>query len=450
MEEAVVVDVRHAVEVRPAVEERPAGPSDTHGALHSESLEREGITTSITPSSTGSFELNDPNNAHDVEAVKRLLAFWDTSNRSVEKKPDFSRGYVSFETDAGGFNNMRMTFQYFIAAAAKSGRTLVLPPAEGWYLVDWGPRNGSAKDYQDQRWLPGKTKSAYDEFWDLPSLRAALPVLRAEEFAEAERKNHPDMPPLKVLDVKVNSKDPSPWKRWLRNSTRIFQVTEPQTSAGCEKGRRLMQESRERHLHYPLRRFDRDPLQFRHLDCFRYLTESDENEIFRPYLHYSQPIWHSAAAVVAKLGVFNFVAVHLRRNEFQYKKAGESRDHVAKFKAQLRTGEPLYIATDEMDEEYVRSFGEALPGHPVYSSANFSQELASTGRRMLGHVEQMICVGSRYFFQMPLSTWSVYIRTMRSYVQQKHAVQLLSEPLYHENRRAMAGAPRRARPSGPS
>merc|ERR1711869_92018 len=101
------------------------------------------------------------------------------------------------------------------------------------------------------------------------------------------------------------------------------------------------------------------------------------------------------------MGALGFVAAHLRRNDFQYRQAGTAKDHAHMLGAQLRPGEPLYIATDEVSPQYVADFRKALPGVKVYSAKNFTFGI---DWRRLGLVEQCICLGSRFFFSMPYST----------------------------------------------
>ena len=51
------------------------------------------------------------------------------------KKADGSEQYLTFEPDGGGWNNIRMAMETVLAMAAAMGRTLVLPPEAGMYLL---------------------------------------------------------------------------------------------------------------------------------------------------------------------------------------------------------------------------------------------------------------------------------------------------------------------------
>jgi GDP-fucose protein O-fucosyltransferase len=51
------------------------------------------------------------------------------------KKLDGTAQYLTFEPDAGGWNNIRMAMETVLAMAVAMGRTLVLPPEAGMYLL---------------------------------------------------------------------------------------------------------------------------------------------------------------------------------------------------------------------------------------------------------------------------------------------------------------------------
>merc|ERR1711935_1195916 len=73
---------------------------------------------------------------HDSEE----LVYWrdipkDNSYTSAFQKTNGERQYLSFEPDAGGFNNIRMSMETVVTMAVAMGRVLVLPPSQKMYLL---------------------------------------------------------------------------------------------------------------------------------------------------------------------------------------------------------------------------------------------------------------------------------------------------------------------------
>lgn len=79
----------------------------------------------------------------DLNQVTNRLKYWHLpdaeSHAGLFKQPPSLDRYVLFLSDCGGFNNIRMAFEYFYMTAWLTKRTLVLPPPHGWYLIDYGP-----------------------------------------------------------------------------------------------------------------------------------------------------------------------------------------------------------------------------------------------------------------------------------------------------------------------
>lgn len=128
---------------------------------------------------------------------------------------------------------------------------MVLPPPEGWYLLDWGPLRAKAKKDTERLWIQPGSASEVGDYWDVPGLRRALPVLTAAEFWNREHERL-GLPKKDLWFKAVNTPDPGPWKTWLRTKAEI-------TVEGCEEIRTRVRESKAQLLHVPLRPFDGVP-----------------------------------------------------------------------------------------------------------------------------------------------------------------------------------------------
>eukprot|EP00927_Polykrikos_kofoidii_P042552 TRINITY_DN3655_c0_g2_i1.p1 TRINITY_DN3655_c0_g2~~TRINITY_DN3655_c0_g2_i1.p1 ORF type:complete len:493 (+),score=78.94 TRINITY_DN3655_c0_g2_i1:53-1531(+) len=346
-----------------------------------------------------------------------LFAFWKSEgavqDRSSIVLAQTSKAptYLTFDTDAGGLNNMRMLFEYAVHLAATTGRALILPPKEGWYLVDWGPLN--ARNKTDQGWIDTshKTWSNYQEFWDIDDLRNYISVAPAISFFQREQEQFqiPDaVNPSKVPPS--NSPDPNAWKDWL------FQHA--QHAVGCEASLSLASGDAPL-VHLPMKSKKGDDPEYRYFDC----KPKDRGETL---VHFNPRYFNMVSkllggeATVKDLKFGSYAAIHLRRNDFQYKQAPSvegGKAILAQLSRYIHPGDPVYIASDEVDSSWWDGFRSALKQNHtrLISLQDYKTDLEKMGatRRHLGTIEMIICAGAKVFFGTPLSTFSVGIHKIR-------------------------------------
>lgn len=375
--------------------------------------------------------------ARSEHETAALLEYWvkPVSKNQKEQKQAVSADnhptYFTFETDIGGLNNMRLLFEYIVDVTANSKRTLVLPPTEGWYLIDWGATNSHNPD--DEMRLPdGKdhTWSNYSEFFDIKSLSEKIPIMTAAEFYQKEkaRFNIPDSADPSKSEL-VNSPDMNSWKEWLRRH-----ATRPTISGdeegGCEGLRSLVSTSALL-VHVPCSSTYQDEdhpeqqYRYRFFDCGKPINSE--------LLHFNPWFFEMAAVPVSQLKFGKYAALHLRRNEFQYAQAPSAEGSASllqDMEKHLEPGEPVYIASDEVDNKWWDGFREALAksGHRMYSAKDFEAELEARGvdkHRKLPTVEMLLCSGARVFLGTKGSTFTSGIQELRDKIAKTNEQRLI-------------------------
>jgi len=88
--------------------------------------------------------------------------------------------YLTFEYDAGGWNNVRMGMECLLVVAHATGRTLVVPPQQHLYLL--------GVNHQDKGDAAPHDEMGFEDFFDLELLRSheGLHVMHMEEFLAKE------------------------------------------------------------------------------------------------------------------------------------------------------------------------------------------------------------------------------------------------------------------------
>ncbi|KAL1520402.1 hypothetical protein AB1Y20_021988 [Prymnesium parvum] len=183
-------------------------------------------------------------------------------------------------------------------------------------------------------------------------------------------------------------------------------------------------------------------------DAYRYLGQmahavvaappsrvgADVRQVLRDGVRYVDAVWQVATRVVAYLGAFGYSALHVRRNDLQYKHvfvaANQTLSNVAPL---LREGEVLYLATDESDPTF---FDVWRRRHPqIYRWADLFGEATggllrgvAVDRKLIGCIEQAICAMGRRFIGTQHSTFSGYITRLRGFIGAPDTL------IYHHNR----------------
>ena len=364
----------------------------------------------------------------------KSLRYWDSAYNSQLLPRTRQCRYVTFDLDQGGLNNIRLVLEYVTVIAAITGRTLVLPPAQPWYLINYGPIAGGA---------PGGYTGLEDMF-NLSALREAIPVLTTQEFI-AEAHAHlgiPDQFQHEVFaggDEAANSRSRNDWREWLLNNTQVVPwnpydkliclpdiVSVAETAELTDDyidGRQFVEFSPAM-LSAPVIHFPSND-EYRSLGpVATMLVAKDQNllvacrGLLKHHVRFCPEIFAKAGEFIALLGQNNYDAIHVRRNDFQYEETQLNANTILEnIEPLLNPERPLYIATDETDG----AFFEAISRR--YEVIRWLDLLKSAGDNIdvpfgwIGPIEQIICAGAHRFIGTDLSTFSAYINRIRGYVE---------------------------------
>jgi hypothetical protein len=319
--------------------------------------------------------------------VFQKLSYWQdtatlkayTASTTSKRFPAQAGKYVTFDPDHGGFNNVRLGFEVVVLAALLTGRTLVLPPACGWYLIDFGPMgrktsaDGVTHTYED----PG-TWSKIEDFWDFAALDAMLPggCITVDSFMDRERKAMQIPNNLNTGSVHGGHNDghtmwfkwlmqESVWTKWaappatmllwpsksavdkvaskaisdqggferVKSGRQTFEYTDEERNAkilffpGGVEGwwEKELHETHAGQHPWVGAGFQKGGFDYRSLGAWpgmAYFADKQDWETvkvaMRDGVRFREEIFEIAARAITKMGVGKYSSMHVRRNELQY------------------------------------------------------------------------------------------------------------------------------------
>ncbi|KAH9260573.1 hypothetical protein BASA81_001040 [Batrachochytrium salamandrivorans] len=384
-----------------------------------------------------------------LQQVTQRLKYWhlpDLETRAgLFKQPPSQDRYLLFLSDCGGFNNIRMAFEYFYMTAWLTKRTLVLPPPHSWYLIDSGPMMVMNKKQANE---PRVTD--YSDFFDLAHMQAAVPIISADEY----RRIVQGLPKDLVNADFTTKPGREVWKQYTKDPTRhvhvawnplAYIVFFPTIKSVTHASSKLVHHrtpveftgryANATSLSFPscesssTKAWDANHMRYLgQMACYGAFQDEQLGKAFkrtlRDHVHFPPIVFEIAARVVNFLGLFQYTALHVRRNDLQYKEVFMSADKLyGNIQSLLLPRETFYIATDETDPNFFDSL-TLEHGHEVFKWDDFFTERGGNvltnihiPRKLIGCIEQVICSGGRAFMGTLESTYTSYIFRLRGYVK---------------------------------
>jgi hypothetical protein len=346
----------------------------------------------------------------------------DRADAALSGDASPSKRFFVFQTWQGGFNNERMSYELAVLTSFLTRRTLVLPPPYPLYLLD----SSSLEDYFDIEALraAGLDVITFAEFLaDVLALDAKQRP--SEAFVHHHHKiwetlqAHPRVTTVSEFAVAGDDNGQMCWvyptypstpealeraKGWCLHNARIYGVLD---------NARLMEPDI---VFVPTRKL------FDHYYSHFFFTDAalgrETMAMMRQAVHLVQPAFEWAARVLRQLPP-SFNAIHVRRNDFQYKDIRHIpvATIIQNTRAALPPDEPLYIATDEKDPAFLREWRDLYTAERIFSlEANFTATLAKAPKRWLGLIEMIVASQAKMFVGSRLSTFSGYITRLRGYM----------------------------------
>lgn len=364
--------------------------------------------------------------------ILQHLSYWKQRSASVEFGSKDPHRYITFDVDQGGLNNIRLVFEYVAVIAAITGRSIVIPPPQPWYLLNNGPSHKRLEE----------SVTEFERLFELPALEQVVSVLSTRQFIN-EAAGHLEIPARFQDDNSFSSgtefvgDDYLNWKQWLLANGRVLADWNPHETLLCYPdiksvdadhlpigyvdNRRLVEfpplVSASPLIHFP------SNSQSRYLGPVATMLASNNRTLpdctrrfVKHHVRYRETIYELASELVSGLGLFNFISLHIRRGDFQYSQSRALAEETLRNIEKLAPLDyPMYIATDENDPDFRNYFRS-------HRRTFFWEDLLAKFPNLeipaayVGPIEQILCACAFRFIGTDLSTFSTYIVRLRGYI----------------------------------
>uniref|UniRef100_A0A7S1U264 O-fucosyltransferase family protein n=1 Tax=Phaeomonas parva TaxID=124430 RepID=A0A7S1U264_9STRA len=367
------------------------------------------------------------------------------------------RGYLTYEPDRGGWNNIRMGMELFAMLAMSTGRTLVLPPSESFYLL-----SQKVKDDESHEGNRGP-KLGFSDFFDLRRMRHQGHVITMQEFLEREAKTgNLGGKPLPGGNTALEGKelwgylrDASPFSTSRTpmhpgehilavapgavdvpgddgDAESVYDAPEARVKlmkrfAGKREVVDLLSDPRTKDkLNWHFVVDQRRKLRWlTHAHTVLFWSDEVQERFWRRYtrdgLRYRDEIICASARAVAhlkELGGGSYASYHIRRGDLQYAVVKiPAEEIVENIRDVVPAGIPAYVGTDERDKSFFDKL-KAFHGGQLYFLDDLIEEAGSDfelSPNYYGMMEQLLCAGGSTFVGTHFSTFSGYIARLRGY-----------------------------------
>jgi len=284
--------------------------------------------------------------------------------------------YIVYKPWPGGFNNIRMSLELAAVIAFMLDRVLVLPPEYKMYLLD---NTNSMSTFFNINDLGIKTMS-FEEF------ESKFNIVGWEGVKQIAHTINEDL-----VSTIITTTDNIP-SDFIKDRN-IKNINDLATTE----------------IIY----FDSNLLGSFYLNIYSERMPEICKYVAR-HIHYNEEIFLEAQKAINLLGQYN--AIHIRRNDFQYKDLFISAEQIYEnIKNVFSEGSKLYISTDEKD----KSFFNVLKEHyDIYFYDDIKHLIfKDINSDLIGPIEQIICTQALTFIGSKLSTFSSYIYRLRGYMK---------------------------------
>jgi len=313
----------------------------------------------------------------DSYNLEKIIKFYWEDINLIDSLSNYQpkNKYLVFRPWPGGFNNIRMSLEIAACIAFLQNRILVLPPEYHMYLLQ---NINSMSTFFDINDLGIKTIS-FEKFGNLFNIK---------HWEDAEKISYT------IKEDILNT---------------VF--TDTEVPEGVLKGREItdLNKLNENEIVF----FDGNLLGSFYLNLHTNNLPKLCKYVAR-HIHYNKEIFYEAYKAIHYLK--NYYAIHIRRNDFQYKDLFISAEEIYNnIKDIIPEGSKLYISTDENDKVFFSPLKQHYNVFFYNDIKHFIFEDINVD--LIGSIEQIICTEAITFIGSRLSTFSSYIYRLRGYMK---------------------------------